>query len=200
MQTDPLELAELHLDLLYERDDAGSIRRPRTNDPRIATPRFHLVRTAIGNRWLVAATLSRVERSRLEGVLAREPVISDLGEMEGRPPWRMTDGVDRRGPASHFPVESSSGGDSAERLWDISDVRAVAELSWIREARPEDIRWLCTVSTPATSCPSVIRRELPRRALRRARDGGGLSGERIRRRGCVALGQDRNGRGANSTL
>lgn len=51
----PLALAEVNLDLLYVRDERGLIVRSR--DAGVAAPLLHLVRTARGNRWAIAAAL-----------------------------------------------------------------------------------------------------------------------------------------------
>src|SRR5688500_1984474 len=81
---DRLALAELHLDLLYETDDAGLILRSRDHD--VGAPMLHLVRTIAGNRWLVSAALSARERLMLHDALANEPVVRDLDAMQHTPP------------------------------------------------------------------------------------------------------------------
>ena len=82
MYRSPLVVAEIHLDLLYERDDAGLLLRSR--DPAIAAPFFHLVRTTDGNVWLLSSALSEQQREQLQEALISEPVIANLRELESR--------------------------------------------------------------------------------------------------------------------
>ncbi len=136
-----LALAGLHLDLLYERDDAGLMLRSR--DPTVPAPWFHLMRTTEGNHWSLSAALSGQQRDRLQEALAAEPVIADLGELERRPP--LLDGIrgmlaevpsaaeEYRGPAFAFGSAPTVLGGAAELLADPRDVLTVAELGWIRE-------------------------------------------------------------------
>jgi hypothetical protein len=126
------ELADLHLDLLYERDGEGRILRTRTRDQR-ATPRYHLTRTTEGNRWLVAAELPGEERSRLEEALSGEPVVASLEEMEERAPGVTIGGIRHSGPGFCFPAEPASIGGAEVVGNDIAGVRTVPELDWIRE-------------------------------------------------------------------
>src|SRR5438309_6721725 len=79
-----IELAELHLDVLYRRDPTGFIVASR--DSAVATPPFHLVRTSGGNRWVVASHLDRLQRERLASVLSAVPPISDCAGARSHPP------------------------------------------------------------------------------------------------------------------
>jgi GNAT superfamily N-acetyltransferase len=137
-----LELAELHLDLLYGRDGDGLMAGSR--DPAIAAPIFHLVRTVTGNRWLLLAALPRERRAELEAALAAEPVVRDLAEMEGRPP--VLNGIlpligsgrtplkEYRGPAFVFPESLPQPGGEVEVLTDPASALTVPELAWVRTA------------------------------------------------------------------
>jgi hypothetical protein len=137
----PLALADLHLDLLYERDAAGLLLRSR--DPAVAAPAFHLVRTVDGNRWLVSAALSERQRARLQEALSREPVVASL---ESRPPVpsgirallarERPNWVEQRGPAFLFPDPLPLISGPGELLRDCRSAPTVLELSWIRAVPP----------------------------------------------------------------
>jgi len=139
----PLALADLHLDVQYEQDDAGLLLRPRS--PGIAAPAFHLVRTIEGNRWLLSGALSEHQRARLQEALEREPVVGALDEMESSPPLLSgsrpllaQDHPEYRGPAFRFPEPLPSNTGRAELLHGLSNARAVPELAWIRAATPAE--------------------------------------------------------------
>src|SRR5438874_4805205 len=133
----PLELAELHLDLLYGRDGDGFMLGSR--DPAVAAPLFHLVRTAAANRWLLSPGLSKERRAEIEEALAAEPVVGDLSEMEGRPPvlkrlrpLLRSEGLmplkEYRGPAFIFPDSLPGPIGDVELLPDPRVAPTVAEL------------------------------------------------------------------------
>lgn len=144
MDRSPLALASLHLDLLYERNEAGLLLRSR--DPTVASPRFHLVRTTSGNRWLLSAALPERQRTELQDALTFEPVIGDLDRMEACPPaldrvrslWTGDDSPlqEHRGPAFLFRDVLASARQTAELLREPRDARTVPELAWVREATP----------------------------------------------------------------
>ena len=139
-------MADVHLDLLYERDDGGLLLRAR--DPAILAPSFHLVRTTDGNRWLLSAALSEHGRAGLQEALSREPVVDALEEMESRPP--VLSGVrplqaeerppsaEYRGPAFLFPDPLPLIPGPAELLRDSRSARTVPKLSWIRAVTPAE--------------------------------------------------------------
>jgi len=138
-----LDLAGLHLDTLYERDDAGLTLRERGG--RTAAPDFHLVRTVDGNRWLLSAALSEGRRSELDDALSREPVVSALDEMEhslpvviARPlPEQGPEPVAAyRGPAFRFRDQLAPVAGPIELLRDPRGARVVPELDWIRDVEP----------------------------------------------------------------
>ena len=76
MRLQPLELADIHLDALYERDAAGLVIASR--DPQVTPPPFHLVRTRAGNRWLLSARLEPPRRQLLASILAQQPAIAHV--------------------------------------------------------------------------------------------------------------------------
>ena len=144
MHRSPLVLGELHLDLLYETDDAGLLLRPR--DPAIAAPFFHLVCTAAGNVWLLSAALSEQQREQLQKALISEPVITNLRELESSPP--VLTGVRSLLEAEHTPLREERGPTflfgnvmplpmgSAEILQEYRNLSTIPELAWIREVTP----------------------------------------------------------------
>jgi hypothetical protein len=136
----PIRAAELNLDLLYERDGRGHILRSR--DHSVEAPLLHLVRTVEGNRWSLSAALSDEERAELRTALAGESVVSDVAALETTPP--ALPGVRKllakrgravkedRGPSFIFgDWEYSATG--AEMLGDVTDLRSVPELEWLRD-------------------------------------------------------------------
>jgi RimJ/RimL family protein N-acetyltransferase len=143
----PLDLADLHLDLLYEREAGGLLLV--SGDAAVGAPLFHLARTTEGNRWLLSAALPEQQRTALQQALASEPVVPDLGEMESRAPVLMGArallGLEKgsvkeyRGPAFLFPDELPQVTEDVEVLRDVSSARTVAELAWIREATPAEL-------------------------------------------------------------
>jgi hypothetical protein len=142
MPLNPLALADLHLDLLYGRDSDGLMTGSR--DPAVAAPLFHLVRTTAGNRWLLSAALSEDQRAEIEEALVAEPVVSDLAEMEGRPPVLrglrpLLESVrmslkEYRGPAFVFPESLPQATADVEILRDPTGARTGPELAWVRTA------------------------------------------------------------------
>src|SRR6266446_10027402 len=99
-----IELADLHLDALYERDAVGCITASR--DPDVMPPPFHLVRTPDGNRWLLGARLDDARRERLASILSVQPSISDCADALAHPPDLETI---RRVIVEHaFPVREYS--------------------------------------------------------------------------------------------
>jgi len=108
-----IELADLHLDALYERDAVGFITGSR--DPSVSPPRFHLVRTLERNRWLLGASLESAQREQLASILSLQPPISDCADAEARPPnleairaalaQHAPPVREYRGPAFFFPSQ-----------------------------------------------------------------------------------------------
>ena len=139
-----LELADVHLDLLYERDEAGLLLRSR--DPEVRAPLLHLVRTTEGNRWRLAAALSDEQRRVIEDALIAEPVLRDLSEMEGRAPIlagvrqmlgrELGQGEEGRGPAFWFGESPRIADGSSEIVEGGPGVRTVPELAWVSSATP----------------------------------------------------------------
>lgn len=138
MTATALELAEANLDLLYERDAAGLLVRPRDHD--VPTPLFHLVRTVEGNRWLLAASLSAGQRATLDSALRAEPTIASLELLEGRPPalrealLGRTPSAEHRGPAFVFPEVLAAPAVEVRLASDPHALAAVRELAWVRAA------------------------------------------------------------------
>jgi hypothetical protein len=136
----PLRLADIHLDALYQRDDAGFITASR--DPSATPPRFHLVRTAIGNRLWLHRRLSSSQRDRLIAILASQ-TVSGCDDAETSPPdleaARAALAVDSpprgvyRGPAFFFPKKLAAAHD-AELLIDLSAAPSEGAFSWIRHS------------------------------------------------------------------
>jgi hypothetical protein len=137
---DVLELAERHLDLLYERDGAGFLLRSR--DPDVVAPLVHLVRTSAGNRWCFSAAFNRAERRQLHEAVSAEAVVYDSSEWEGRPPSlagvlpllrsRGIDEHQHRGPAFRFG-EQIEAPRRAEVVGFVQLARAVPELTWVSD-------------------------------------------------------------------
>ncbi len=144
MHLDPLALAAVHLDLLYERDEARLLFRSR--DVSLPTPFLHLTRTTGGNLWLLSAALLEQERSELVEALSQEPVIGDLNDMEDRPPVlrgvrallaaKSARLMDYRGPVFTFPDPLPLTTGNGEILQEPHKALTVPELAWIREATP----------------------------------------------------------------
>lgn len=130
-------LAALHLESLYELDARGRI---VTVDPGDPPPRFHMLRTARGNWWLLRHDLPAEVASELERVLAREPVV---GDFERLPPdvdrarralERQTPPVrEYRGPAFAFP-ETLPRVEPAELIAAPDDPRFQGAFAWVRAA------------------------------------------------------------------
>lgn len=137
----PLALADLHLDLLYERDDAGYMLRSR--DPDVPLPLLHLVRTVQGNRWLLSAALTLEVRAVLEAALRVEPVVPDLAAMEHQPPdvFALAIGLGLGDDSSVYCGPAYSFGTAVvapaqvpiELLPDAPETRTLPALAWIRD-------------------------------------------------------------------
>lgn len=137
-----LDLAELHIDALYQRDAAGSITASR--DPEVMPPRFHLLRTPDGNRWLLAAGVESMQRRRLAAILSAQPPISDCADAIANPP--DLDAIraalvengrpahEHHGPAFFFPDELPAH-ESAELLADLRDAPREGSFAWLRNAQ-----------------------------------------------------------------
>jgi hypothetical protein len=128
-------LADLHLDVLYERDPSGWLIGTRRTD---RLPLFHLVRTVEGNRLAVSHSVSGDERREFEDGLSREPVLANLVEMEAQAPFLPVPRADYRGPAFRFPEPLRPRSGSAELISDPRDERVVPDLSWVREVVPAE--------------------------------------------------------------
>lgn len=135
------ELAELHMDVLYEVNASGRIAAPRNADG--VPPLFHLVRTRQGNHWLIGARVPRTHWEHLEAVLAYEPVISDCAQAEvSRPDLRAIRAVlgdgngslrEHRGPAFVFP-DSLPSSPRAALLVDAKQIPLEDRFAWLRTA------------------------------------------------------------------
>jgi hypothetical protein len=141
VSTSAVGLAELHLDLLYERDAEGWIARCRNYDG--PAPLVHFVRTAEDNRWLLAASIRSHERVEVQAALEALPIGFD--DPEQRPPdtRALQDVLGRearveRGPAFAFPDVLSEPSRRAELLLDPHLTRTVPELAWVRAAKPHE--------------------------------------------------------------
>jgi hypothetical protein len=138
VNNDVLELAERHLDLLYERDGVGLLLRSRDAD--VAAPLVHLVRTSEGNRWCLSSAFNAAERRRLHEALNAEAVVSDSSEWEGRPPApagvpqllaaRCSGGTQYRGPAFRFGATIAAP-QRAEVVAYGLPLHAVPALAWV---------------------------------------------------------------------
>jgi hypothetical protein len=144
MTSSPLALADLHLDLLYERDSDGCIARRRNHDA--PPPLVHLVRTAEGNCWLLSAAVAAPLRAGVHAALEALPV--DFRDPEQPPldiellqPLLAGEGLEfsmERGPAFAFPEVMPSARDEAELLLDPHEVPTAPELGWLRLAQPHE--------------------------------------------------------------
>jgi hypothetical protein len=142
-------LPALHLDVLYETDDRGRLLRVRGSDR--PPPLAHLLRTPLGNRWLVGATLPEDTAARLETAFADEPV-TDPDEWEQHEPrcletvralldpFRRPDveEPEYRGPAFAFPDEIVVIGASELYLPDGGPSVGASDLAWIASASEEE--------------------------------------------------------------
>jgi hypothetical protein len=187
---DRLALAEIHLDLLYETDDAGLILRSRDHD--VGAPMLHLVRTIAGNRWLVSAALSARERLMLHDALANEPVVRDLDAMQHTPPLLLgirellhlaTDTLEVRGPAYHFPRDAEDIATSIEVLREPRDASTVHELAWLRSTGPRE-QPLCVARNAAGAIVSLCHSA---RSTRVAAEAGVETAPAYRGRGLAAV-------------
>jgi hypothetical protein len=137
---DPLSLADIHIDLLYERDASGCLLRSR--DPDVRSPLLHLVRTAAGNRWCLAASLAQPRLDALESMLQDEPVVPDLWLLRATPPilegvrellaGLTTAPVQSSGPVFAFPRLAAS--IATDVVTDAAALATAPELSWLRDA------------------------------------------------------------------
>jgi RimJ/RimL family protein N-acetyltransferase len=131
------ELAELHLETMYELDADGRVLA--CTSPEVPPPRFHMLRTGEGNSWLLRHDLPAEIASELEQALAGVPVIADF---ERTPPnFALVRNVlarhaplarEYRGPAFAFPdalphVE-------AETIAQPDDPRFQGAFAWVRAA------------------------------------------------------------------
>ena len=124
------------------RDTVGLITASR--DPDVSPPRSHIVRTRDGNRWLLCASLSAVERKRLGAILSVQPRASDPADAESYPfdlgaigrALAVVAPLVRpyRGPAFSFPDELPSS-DRAELLTDLREAPREGPFAWLRSAR-----------------------------------------------------------------
>lgn len=133
-----IELADLHLDALYERDAVGLITASR--DPDVTPPWFHLVRTPDGNRWLLGAKLEDARRERLAAILSVQPPISDCADALVHPsdleairaalaePASSVHGY--CGPAFFFPKQLPAT-DRAELLAEIPEAALRGPFAWL---------------------------------------------------------------------
>lgn len=142
-------LSALHLDVLYETDDRGRLLRVRGSDR--PPPLAHLLRTPLGNRWLVGATLPEDTAARLDTSFADEPV-TDPDEWEQHEPRclevvrALLDPFRRpgprapeyRGPAFAFPDELVIIGTSEVYQPDGDASLVSADLGWIVHASEEE--------------------------------------------------------------
>jgi hypothetical protein len=143
----PLELAELSLELGYERDARGLLLQTRDPDPGdVRRPVLHLVRTLEGNRWALSAALTEARRAAVEGALRMEPVIASLVALEANAPRAAgtiaaavgtADPLEEyRGPAFVFPeaLVSPASEVEVEVVDDPRGIATVSPLDWVREA------------------------------------------------------------------
>jgi hypothetical protein len=137
----PLSLADVHLDALYDLDAAGCIAASR--DPDVTPPLFHLVRTSGGNRWLIAATLEPAHRERLASILSVQPPIVDCAEAQAHAPdldavraelSERLPLLEYRGPAFLFPDQLPTE-DRVELLTDVGQASGDGPFAWLRSAR-----------------------------------------------------------------
>ncbi len=166
-----LELAELHIDALYQRDTDGFIVASR--DPAVTPPLFHLVRTPLGNRWILGAGLEPTPRERVASILSMQPLIPDCAAAPSHPPdieairaalaEQAAPVREYRGPALSFPDELPSL-DGAELLSDLRRAPRDGPFAWLRNVaaaeRPiaivrADDRELASVCYSARSTPAA---------------------------------------------
>lgn len=186
----PAELAEIHLELLYETDERGLLLRSR--DPEIVAPLLHLVRTVEGNRWLIAASLDEHVRYGLQETLESEPVPSSLETLEMKPPappgvreiLRESRGrrSEYRGPAFTFPQDMAAPGVTVEVLLKARDAVIVPELGWIG-AVGERGRPMCVSRNESREIVAVCHAA---RSTARAAEAGVETASEYRGRGLAA--------------
>lgn len=138
---DSLELANLHLNALYELDAAGFIAASR--DPAVTPPRFHLMRTPAGNRWLLRADLETAQAERLASILSVQPHVSDCADARAHPPDLKTIRAvlgehapvvrQYRGPAFYSPDELATA-NRAELLIDRRQAPREGPFAWLRQS------------------------------------------------------------------
>jgi RimJ/RimL family protein N-acetyltransferase len=182
--TTPLELADLHLDALYERDAAGYITVSRVwREP---APRLHLFRATEGNRWLFGAGLIEVERERLAPLLAALPPLAAVDAAELSPPHLDAvrallgagERVEYRGPAFVVP-DGLPPAARAEILAEPHSEPPSGHFAWLREA-PDDARPIAVVRTDDGAIASVCHSA---RSTPRAAEAGIETAPEHRRRG-----------------
>ncbi|MCK9485656.1 MAG: GNAT family N-acetyltransferase [Dehalococcoidia bacterium] len=143
----PEERVRHGLDVLYATDAAGRLLHPR--NPRLPAPRLHFVRTATGNTWRFAASLSPALVARIEPLLAAEPVEVDTARWEAHEPAclvavRDVLALDQslareyRGPAFAFPERMPPSSIAVEVLAEPSGVVALPPLEWVTSAVESD--------------------------------------------------------------
>jgi hypothetical protein len=74
---DPRTLMVLHLEALYRFDAAGLMLSDNEPDGADA-PRFHMLRTLVGNTWRFGHTLPAATQQRLAPLCAAEPIATDF--------------------------------------------------------------------------------------------------------------------------
>lgn len=106
-------------------------------------PRFHLVRTPGGIRWLLGARLEPARRERLASILSVQPPISDCADAQTHPPDLETIGAALaehtavvhvyRGLAFFFPDQLLTS-NRAELLADLREAPREGQFAWLRHA------------------------------------------------------------------
>jgi hypothetical protein len=177
---------DLHLDALYQRDARGFVSASR--DPGLKPPHFHLVRTPIGNRWLLGASLNRAQRERVTAILSVEPLISDCADAETHPldidairaairehadPLR-----EYRGPAFVFPDQINAS-TRAMLLVDLRQAPREGPFAWLGTAE-ENAHPIAIVRVGNGEVASVC---YSARSTSAAAEAGVETAERYRRQG-----------------
>lgn len=142
-------LPALHLDVLYETDDRGRLLRIRRSDRPV--PLAHLLRSPLGNRWLIGAAVPDDTAARLDTAFADEPVAAGDEWEHHEPrcvevvralldPFRRPDleEPEYRGPAFAFPNDLVPLGDAEVYAPDGDTSLVSSDLSWIATASAEE--------------------------------------------------------------